>query len=397
MENAMNKKDAACGNHRGCPPPDLDVIQEKAKEYSYAQYEDSMTHLTELCMMISMDFPPELIRDLSSRKLAIWDLDFVRIIYFILRDERYIRERILEKESYVYEDVLEDAVGEAVKKKYPEFTDVETAYEKYKSLEKMADERIRFIDLQNEKLRKEIRGRQEEKQLKGDAAALELERLRTACADRDETISILTENAADLESEKKGLQREIAELVEEKESLSNALKSERGRVSALEDGIKSLRKEMEEQENKEQASIKESLDAVSADIKRVLAGIDKLSRARPKKGFFGIFGDASSEMQTEERPCGPNDEFVRSILTDPDLTKDQYRLLIYCVEAGLPVREIREIADTKVDIERMEFLARWYFRKNGLAYKYEAKMPETDEKARERAETMEHSAKEEEA
>ena len=173
------------------------------------------------------------------------------------------------------------------------------------------------------------------------------------------------------------------------------LKSERGRVSALEDGIKSLRKEMEEQENKEQASIKESLDAVSADIKRILAGIDRLSRARPKKGFFGIFGDASSEMRTEERPCGPNDEFVRSILTDPYLTKDQYRLLIYCVEAGLPVSEIREIADTKVDIERMEFLARWYFRKNGLAYKYEAKMPETDGKARERAETMEHSAKEE--
>ncbi len=152
---------------------------------------------------------------------------------------------------------------------------------------------------------------------------------------------------------------------------------------------------MEEQENKEQASIKESLDAVSADIKRILAGIDRLSRARPKKGFFGIFGDASSEMRTEERPCGPNDEFVRSILTDPYLTKDQYRLLIYCVEAGLPVSEIREIADTKVDIERMEFLARWYFRKNGLAYKYEAKMPESDGKAREGAETMEHSAKEE--
>ena len=393
MEAAGSINTTARGNHRGCMPPDIEKLVTQAKEYRYDQYEESMTNLTELLMMISMGIPAGFIHELSSQRLAVCDLDFVRIVYFILGDEDYIKQHIIPKESYVYEDILEDVIEEAVKKKYPEFSDTKLAYEEYRRLEKMADERIRFIDLQNEKLREEIRSRQEEKQLKESAAFAEIESLKAECADRDETISILSESASDLESEKKSLQRDIAELEEEKKSLSDELKMEREKGTHLEDSLESLKAENREQKDKDRASIKESLEAVTAGINRILIVIDKLDRIRPRRGIRGIFGSGEAESRADGRTRGPNDDLVRSILTDPDIAPDQYRLLIYCEEAGLPVSDIREIADTKVDIERMEFLARWYFRKNNIDYRYEGMAMDKAGKIQERTGDMTAAAK----
>ena len=397
MEEVKDNNTIGCGRHRGCNLPDLHALEEQVNAYDYEQYKLSMTHVSELFMMLSMDFPEELIHDLSSRQLASCDLDFIRIIYFILHDEEYLKTRILAKDSYVYEDILEDAIEEAVKRKYPEFTDVKLVYEKYKRLEKMADARIEFIDLQNEKLRNEIKSRQEEKRLQKEEISRETESLKAACADKDDTIGILMEQAKDLEAEKKALMHEKAEMEEEKEALSSELNEARERVSNLEMKIKNIRAAYEERENGNQASIKESLDAVMEGINRILMEIEQLGKSRNRRGIFGIFGDGSSESRVEEKPSLPGDDFVRAILTDPELKPDQYKLLIYCVEEGLPTEDVRAIADTKVDIERMEFLARWYFRKNKITYKYEGSKPDPVGNVPDGRKTMEFAAKEENA
>lgn len=71
MEEVKDNNTIGCGRHRGCNLPDLHALKEQVNAYDYEQYKLSMTHVSELFMMLSMDFPEELIHDLSSGSLLL--------------------------------------------------------------------------------------------------------------------------------------------------------------------------------------------------------------------------------------------------------------------------------------------------------------------------------------
>lgn len=230
------------------------------KEFDYVQYSNSSMMATELALMLSMHFPSDLIHHLSKQPPLVWDLDFIRIIYFMLRDAVFVEERIFARKQIVYEDVLEEAIETAVERKHPEYAEITDGTKHLNKLEELTSLRIRYLEQRNESLEAEISRRKEEKKLTKESAGMDMDdmaeecgRLQKLCEEKDKELAGIKEQIKRLEEEKDSL-------VRDRENLENAV---RDREAALE----SLRMESSEDKKKRQ-ELEEKLKEAAANAQK---------------------------------------------------------------------------------------------------------------------------------
>ena len=164
------------GKHRGeSDSPKYKSIKSLIEqEYQYPQIKESSMQKDQLIYMVSMGFNRDAIDMIMKDEVSTWDLDFIRIIYFITKDMDFLSRHILNMRSIIFEDVLDKALEFAIEKRHPEYREITEKTAELQHQQEMLKLRADFIDTQNSYLLQEINARREEKQLRAEIADLKL-------------------------------------------------------------------------------------------------------------------------------------------------------------------------------------------------------------------------------
>lgn len=164
------------GKHRGeSDSPKYKSIKSLIEqEYQYPQIKESSMQKDQLIYMVSMGFNRDAIDMIMKDEVSTWDLDFIRIIYFITKDMDFLSRHILNMRSIIFEDVLDEALEFAIEKRHPEYREITEKTAELQHQQEMLKLRADFIDTQNSYLLQEINARREEKQLRAEIADLKL-------------------------------------------------------------------------------------------------------------------------------------------------------------------------------------------------------------------------------
>lgn len=164
------------GKHRGesDSPKYISIKSLIEQEYQYPQIKESSMQKDQLIYMVSMGFDRDAIDMIMKDEVSTWDLDFIRIIYFITKDMDFLSRHILNMRSIIFEDVLDEALEFAIEKRHPEYREITEKTAELQHQQEMLKLRADFIDTQNSYLLQEINARREEKQLRAEIADLKL-------------------------------------------------------------------------------------------------------------------------------------------------------------------------------------------------------------------------------
>ncbi len=495
------------GKHRGeSDSPKYKSIKSLIEQkYQYPQIKESSMQKDQLIYMISMGFDRDAIDMIMKDEVSTWDLDFIRIIYFITKDMDFLSRHILNMRSIIFEDVLDEALEFAIEKRHPEYREITEKTAELQHQQEMLKLRADFIDTQNSYLLQEINARREEKQLRAEIADLKLgasdeerQKLEEEISRLKAVIEELQQNLTESETKRKEsesnleeikIQLEKAEqqiqstsLPDEKSTVENVTKKaaeelheyseETGQITesdimkAILDTIASARDDIkneigtakaeilsayqkekqddepvEEKEgiHEELKEITEKLTEIAADLKRlsvsleerdsilnktngglcsVLSNVEVLtmnsdhiccalgriensmkavrailasSKHKRKSGLFSLFSDDEEEdiCRSEEgtgeevasvrknEPVYSYEQMVLKLISNPNLSQEQYKMLLYCIEQKLPEKDFSKIAkvldkqgNQKIDTVRLETAIRFYFAQNNMIYGY---------------------------
>ena len=261
------------GKHRGeSDSPKYKSIKSLIEqEYQYPQIKESSMQKDQLIYMVSMGFNRDAIDMIMKDEVSTWDLDFIRIIYFITKDMDFLSRHILNMRSIIFEDVLDKALEFAIEKRHPEYREITEKTAELQHQQEMLKLRADFIDTQNSYLLKEINARREEKQLRAEIADLKL-------------------GASDEERQK--LEEEISRL--------NAV-------------IEELRQNLTESEAKRRVS-ESNLEEVKIQLEKAEQQIQSTSLPDEKNTVKNITEKAAEEVHEYSEKAGQ--------ITEPDIMKE---------------------------------------------------------------------------
>lgn len=116
------------------------------------------------------------------------------------------------------------------------------------------------------------------------------------------------------------------------------------------------------------------------------------NKQKRKSGLFSLFSESDEEediCQSEEgtgeevasvrknEPVYSYEQMVLKLISNPNLTQEQYKMLLYCIDQKLPEKDFSKIAkvldkqgNNKIDTVRLETAIRFYFAQNNMLYGY---------------------------
>ena len=247
----MTEEVRRIGKHRGeSDSPKIETIKSLIEEeYQYPQIKESAMQKDQLKYMLSMGFDRDVIDLIMQDEVSTWDLDFIRIIYFITEDMDFLSRHILNMRSIIFEDVLDQALEFAIQKRHPEYREITEKFTELQHLKEMLKLRADFIDTQNSYLLKEIKARQEEKQLRSQIADLK-------------------QGASDEERRKQ--EEEVSRLNAVIEELKQNLRDSETKRKESEAALEDIKKQLEKAEQQIQsATVPDEKDAVVNTVENV--------------------------------------------------------------------------------------------------------------------------------
>ena len=134
-----------------------------------------------------------------------------------------------------------------------------------------------------------------------------------------------------------------------------------------------------------------ALGRIENSIKAVRAALASNKQKR-KSGLFSLFSESDEEediCRSEEgtgeevasvrknEPVYSYEQMVLKLISNPNLSQEQYKMLLYCIEQKLPEKDFSKIAkvldkqgNNKIDTIRLETAIRFYFAQNNMLYGY---------------------------
>ena len=134
-----------------------------------------------------------------------------------------------------------------------------------------------------------------------------------------------------------------------------------------------------------------ALGRIENSMKAVRAALAS-SKHKRKSGFFSLFSESDEEediCRSEEgtgeevasvrknEPVYSYEQMVLKLISNPNLSQEQYKMLLYCIEQKLPEKDFSKIAkvldkqgNNKIDTIRLETAIRFYFAQNNMLYGY---------------------------
>ncbi len=116
------------------------------------------------------------------------------------------------------------------------------------------------------------------------------------------------------------------------------------------------------------------------------------NKQKRKSGLFSLFSESDEEediCRSEEgtgeevasvrknEPVYSYEQMVLKLISNPNLSQEQYKMLLYCIEQKLPEKDFSKIAkvldkqgNKKIDTVRLETAIRFYFAQNNMLYGY---------------------------
>ena len=135
-----------------------------------------------------------------------------------------------------------------------------------------------------------------------------------------------------------------------------------------------------------------TLGRIENSMKAVRAALASNKQKR-KSGLFSLFSESDEEediCRSEEgtgeevasvrknEPVYSYEQMVLKLISNPNLSQEQYKMLLYCIEQKLPEKDFSKIAkvldkqgNKKIDTIRLETAIRFYFAQNNMLYGYE--------------------------
>ena len=199
--------------------------------------------------------------------------------------------------------------------------------------------------------------------------------------------------------------------VEEKEGIHEELQQISEKLTEFASGLKRLSVSLEERDsilnktNGGLCSVLSNVEVLTTNSDRICCALGRIensikavraalasNKQKRKSGFFSLFSESDeeedicrSEKETGEEvasvrknePVYSYEQMVLKLISNPNLSQEQYKMLLYCIEQKLPEKDFSKIAkvldkqgNNKIDTVRLETAIRFYFAQNNMLYGY---------------------------
>ena len=202
------------------------------------------------------------------------------------------------------------------------------------------------------------------------------------------------------------------EPVEEKEGIHEELQHITEKLIEIADDLKRLSVSLEERDsilnktNGGLCSVLSNVEVLTTNSDRICCALGRIensmkavrailasNKQKRKSGLFSLFSESDEEediCRSEEgtgeevasvrknEPVYSYEQMVLKLISNPNLSQEQYKMLLYCIEQKLPEKDFSKIAkvldkqgNNKIDTVRLETAIRFYFAQNNMLYGYE--------------------------
>ena len=202
------------------------------------------------------------------------------------------------------------------------------------------------------------------------------------------------------------------EPVEEKQGIHEELQQITEKLTEFADDLKRLSVSLEERDsilnktNGGLCSVLSNVEVLTTNSDRICCALGRIensmkavraalasNKQKRKSGLFSLFSESDEEediCRSEEgtgeevasvrkhEPFYSYEQMVLKLISNPNLSQEQYKMLLYCIEQKLPEKDFSKIAkvldkqgNKKIDTVRLETAIRFYFAQNNMLYGYE--------------------------
>ena len=201
------------------------------------------------------------------------------------------------------------------------------------------------------------------------------------------------------------------EPVEGKEGINEELQQITEKLTKIAADLKRLSASLEERDsilnktNGGLCSVLSNVEVLTTNSDRICCALGRIensmkavrailasSKHKRKSGLFSLFSESDEEediCRLEEgtgeevasvrknEPVYSYEQMVLKLISNPNLSQEQYKMLLYCIEQKLPEKDFSKIAkvldkqgNKKIDTIRLETAIRFYFTQNNMLYGY---------------------------
>lgn len=199
--------------------------------------------------------------------------------------------------------------------------------------------------------------------------------------------------------------------VEEKEGIHEELQQITKKLTEIAADLKRLSVSLEERDsilnktNGGLCSVLSNVEVLTTNSDRICCALGRIensmkavraalasNKQKRKSGLFSLFSESDEEediCRSEEgtgeevasvrkhEPVYSYEQMVLKLISNPNLSQEQYKMLLYCIEQKLPEKDFSKIAkvldkqgNKKIDTVRLETAIRFYFAQNNMLYGY---------------------------
>ena len=267
----------------------------------------------QLYLMIKWGFSDSLIRGFLSNELRLQDIDFFRLLILFTNDYSFIEKTFLHH-KFIYEDAINETVEFIFSSKYPIIKEIEALRVEKEDLK-------RQFELQKEFLQREY---------DFNAKFHELQHTHA-----EEIKDIKLQNAIDsFEREKRDLKRTIEGLESDNRMLQQTITSTPSVILPAEEIT--------------------STPSISSPAEKMV------SKGEKRSGFFKKLMPKSKSNEEEKT------QFIIHILQDVKFKTEQYKVILFAFEKGLPLEDIKQLAAPELPVENMLLLCQMFFKKRNM-------------------------------
>ncbi len=85
------------------------------------------------------------------------------------------------------------------------------------------------------------------------------------------------------------------------------------------------------------------------------------------QGSFFMQYKNKKEQQRKRKEKEERNQFVLTLISNPEFTKEQLEFIVQAVQADLSLQELQQLCNPKFDIQKMEILTQFYIKQKGMA------------------------------